>query len=97
MDCAMMLFEEMPKKTTMSWNAMIASHAKSKEEVVEAFTRMKATKVSPNGVTMATVISAYAHLGALKLKRELHLEMNQNGFDLDVYIGSTLHSVSAGF
>ena len=41
-------------------------------------------------VTMAAIISACAHLGALDLGREIHLYILQNGFDLDVYIGFTL-------
>ncbi|KAE7997798.1 hypothetical protein FH972_002401 [Carpinus fangiana] len=39
---------------------------------------------------MATVISACAHIGALDLGKEIHLYALQNGFDLDVYIGSAL-------
>ena len=46
--------------------------------------------IHPDEVTMAAFISACAHLGALDLGREIHLYILQNGFDLDVYIGSTL-------
>ncbi|KAM7521689.1 hypothetical protein LguiA_011591 [Lonicera macranthoides] len=51
---------------------------------------MEANGISPDEVTMATVISASAHLGVLDLGKEIHLYVLQNGFDLDVYIGSAL-------
>ena len=41
-------------------------------------------------VTMTTVISACAHIGALELGKEVHLYLMLNGFNLDVYIGSSL-------
>ncbi|KAG5002295.1 hypothetical protein JHK87_023367 [Glycine soja] len=44
----------------------------------------------PDEVTMTTVISACAHLGALALGKEVHLYLVLQGFDLDVYIGSSL-------
>ncbi|KAM1003839.1 hypothetical protein ACFX2I_004114 [Malus domestica] len=41
---------------------------------------------------MSTVVSACAHVGALDfgLGKERHLYAMENGFDLDVYIGSAL-------
>ncbi|KAK1265954.1 Pentatricopeptide repeat-containing protein [Acorus gramineus] len=91
-ESAASFFDRMPGKDLVSWTSMISCYSQSKKyrEAIETFKRMKAGKVSPDRVTMATVISACAHLGALKLGRELHLEMNRNGCDLDVYNGSAL-------
>ncbi|KAI7980376.1 Pentatricopeptide repeat-containing protein [Camellia lanceoleosa] len=51
---------------------------------------MKSHGISSDEVTMSTVISACAHIGALDLGKEIHLYVMQNEFDLDVYLGSAL-------
>ncbi|GMP99486.1 hypothetical protein CsSME_00046935 [Camellia sinensis var. sinensis] len=51
---------------------------------------MNSHGISSNEVTMATVISACAHIGALNLGKEIHLCVMQNEFDRDAYLGSAL-------
>lgn len=51
---------------------------------------MKLNEISPDEVTMVSVISACAHLEALLLRERNTSLCQQNGFDLDVYIGSAL-------
>ncbi|ERN12723.1 hypothetical protein AMTR_s00043p00047620 [Amborella trichopoda] len=51
---------------------------------------MGAQVVSPDAVTMPTVISACAQLGVLDLGRDIHKYVSQNSFNLDVFIGSSL-------
>ncbi|KAL5994541.1 hypothetical protein ACLOJK_024594 [Asimina triloba] len=93
-DCesAAMLFGQMPCKDLVSWTTMISCYSQNKQfrEAVEVFQAMRAAGVNPDEVAMATVISACAHLGALDVGKELHFYVMQNGFDLDVYIGSAL-------
>lgn len=89
---AELLFNEMPTRDRISWTIMITcySHNKQFREALDLFNKMTKSGISPDGVTMATVISACAHLGALELGKEIHLYLLQNGFDLDVFIGSAL-------
>ncbi|KAF9606126.1 hypothetical protein IFM89_023179 [Coptis chinensis] len=91
-DAATALFSEMHVKDLITWTTMINCYAQNKlfREAIGVFEEMKAIGVSPDEVTMSTVISACAHLGALELGREVHYYVLCNGFDLDVYIGSAL-------
>uniref|UniRef100_A0A5B7A6W9 Pentatricopeptide repeat-containing protein n=1 Tax=Davidia involucrata TaxID=16924 RepID=A0A5B7A6W9_DAVIN len=90
--CAELLFSEMPTRDLISWTTMITCYSQNKQyrEALAVFNEMKTNEISPDEVTMATVISACAHLGALDLGKEIHMYVLQNGFDLDVYIGSAL-------
>ncbi|GMP99490.1 hypothetical protein CsSME_00046938 [Camellia sinensis var. sinensis] len=51
---------------------------------------MNSHEISSDKVTMATVISACAHIGALNFGKEIHLYVMQNEFDLDAYFGVAL-------
>ncbi|KAI3907921.1 hypothetical protein MKW92_045678 [Papaver armeniacum] len=76
----------------ISWTTMITCYARNKRcrEAIQVFQDMKNAGFRPDEVTMATVISACAHIGALELGNELHHYIMNNGFCLDVYIGSAL-------
>ncbi|KAH9650558.1 pentatricopeptide repeat-containing protein [Citrus sinensis] len=89
---AELLFNKMPARDIISWTTMITCYSQNNQfrEALDAFNEMKKSGISPDQVTMATVLSACAHLGALDLGREIHLYVMQIGFDIDVYIGSAL-------
>ncbi|OMP09305.1 hypothetical protein COLO4_05607 [Corchorus olitorius] len=92
LESAELYFNQMPVKDIISWTTMINCYSKKKKftEALAVFEEMRRNKVSPDEVTMASVISACAHLGALDTGKEIHHYVMQNGFDLDVYIGSAL-------
>ena len=91
-DSAELLFNQMSVRDIISWTTMITcySHHQKFREALAIFNEMTSNGIHPDEVTMATVISACAHLGALDLGKEIHLYILQNGFDVDVYIGSAL-------
>ncbi|XP_022884803.1 pentatricopeptide repeat-containing protein At1g06143-like [Olea europaea var. sylvestris] len=86
------LFYMMLGKDLISWTTMINCYTKSKQysKALELFYEMKNEEVRPDEVTLSTVISACAHLGALNQGKEIHIYAMQSGFDLDVYMGSAL-------
>ncbi|XVE71838.1 hypothetical protein DITRI_Ditri10aG0183700 [Diplodiscus trichospermus] len=92
MESAELLFDQMPVKDVISWTTMINCYSQNKQfrEALAVFEEMRRNKVNPDEVTMASVISACAHLGALDTGKEIHHYVMQNGFDVDVYIGSAL-------
>ncbi|KAG9439206.1 hypothetical protein H6P81_019371 [Aristolochia fimbriata] len=91
-DAAAAMFDQMPSKDLVSWTSMISCYSQNKKfmEAIETFEKMKMAKVLPDEVTIATVISACAHLGALDFGKEVHFYAAQNVFHLDVFIGSAL-------
>ncbi|KAI5655851.1 hypothetical protein M9H77_33038 [Catharanthus roseus] len=86
------LFNKMPEKDLISWTTMIHCYSQNKyyEEALDIFREMKDHGISPDEVTMSTIISACAHLGLLDEGKDIHLYVIQSQFDLDVYIGSAL-------
>ncbi|KAL5577694.1 hypothetical protein UlMin_019393 [Ulmus minor] len=92
LESAELLFNQMPTRDIISWTTMISCYSQNKKyrEALAVFKDMRTNGVSPDGVTMSTVISSCAHLGALHLGKEIHLYVMQNGFDVDVYMGSAL-------
>lgn len=86
------LFNKMPEKDLISWTTMIHCYSQNKyyKEALGIFREMKDHGISPDEVTMSTIISACAHLGLLDLGKAIHLYVIQSQFDLDVYIGSAL-------
>lgn len=91
-ESAVSLFSKMPTRDKITWTTMINCYARNKQyvEALAIFYEMKNHLISPDEVTMATVISACAHVGALDLGREIHLYVALNGFVLDAYLGSAL-------
>lgn len=89
---AELLFNEMPEKDLISWTTMITCYSQNKmyREALGVFNDMRKNGIRPDEMTMTIVISTCAHLGALELGKEIHIYAMQNGFDLDVYIGSAL-------
>lgn len=89
---AELLFNKMPARDIISWTTMITCYSQNNQfrDALDAFNEMKKSGIRPDQVTMATVLSTCAHLGALNLGREIHFYVMQIGFDIDVYIGSAL-------
>lgn len=75
LDNARRLFEIMPGKGCVSYTTMIMGLAQNDcwREAVEVFKDMRVAGVVPNYVTMASVMSACAHLGGIWNCRMLHV------------------------
>ncbi|XP_020593702.1 pentatricopeptide repeat-containing protein At1g06143 [Phalaenopsis equestris] len=91
-ETAASLFKLMPRKNLISWTSMISCYSQNRlfKEALETFDAMKAAGMNPDKVTMATVISACAHLGALETGSRMYRITVLNGFPIDVYTGSAL-------
>ncbi|KAL8264958.1 hypothetical protein R6Q59_023088 [Mikania micrantha] len=64
------LFDIIPCKDVVSWNSMIAGYAQNGQSTmaIELFKKMISSKhTKPDEVTMVSVISSCAHLGALEI------------------------------
>ncbi|XP_072954415.1 putative pentatricopeptide repeat-containing protein At3g49142 [Typha angustifolia] len=68
------VFDAMPKKGLISWNAMIAIYANNSmaAEAIELFNDMEKDGVEPDVVTLASVLPACGDLSAFDLGKQIH-------------------------
>ncbi|KAF8403143.1 hypothetical protein HHK36_011240 [Tetracentron sinense] len=92
MDSARELFEGMPEKNLVSWTSVISGYAQNGYfcETLMVFEDMGVAGVKPNEITLVSVLSACANLGALGLGRRLHSFLEDNGYEFDLFVGSAL-------
>ncbi|KAL8201749.1 hypothetical protein R6Q57_010896 [Mikania cordata] len=91
-ESAEVLFRKMPQKDLISWTTMINCYSQNKlyQKALATLDDMTAQSIIPDEITMATVISACAHLGALDIGKKIHFYLKKHCFTFDVYIGSSL-------
>ncbi|KAJ6674372.1 PENTATRICOPEPTIDE REPEAT-CONTAINING PROTEIN [Salix viminalis] len=86
------LFDSMPNKSVVSWNVMISGYAQNGhfKEAIEMFHDMQLRDVSPNYVTLLSVLPAISRLGAIELGKWVHLFAEKNEIEIDDVLGSAL-------
>ncbi|KAD7477918.1 hypothetical protein E3N88_01054 [Mikania micrantha] len=86
------IWKKMPQKDLISWTTMINCYSQNKlyQKALATLDDMTDQSIIPDEITMATVISACAHLGALDIGKKIHFYLKKHCFNFDVYIGSSL-------
>lgn len=81
-ETARSIFNQIPEKDLVSWSAMISGYAESEHpnEALKLFNEMQISGIRPDEITMLSVISACAHLGALDQAKWIHMFVDKNGF-----------------
>ncbi|OVA17851.1 Pentatricopeptide repeat [Macleaya cordata] len=85
-------FDSMPEKDVVSWNSIIGGFVQNKRvnEAMAFFHRMQIENVRPNMVTLVSVLSACAQVGALDTGRWIHWYIDRNRFSLNAMMGTAL-------
>eukprot|EP01018_Ginkgo_biloba_P019771 Gb_28393 [translate_table: standard] len=91
-EIARQLFDRMSTKDVVSWNVMIVSYAQNghANETLTLFNQMLAAGVTPDLITMASVLQACAHSGALQQGKLIHGYTIRREFELDVFWENSL-------
>ncbi|XP_055821262.1 pentatricopeptide repeat-containing protein At1g08070, chloroplastic-like [Solanum dulcamara] len=87
------LFVEMGfMKDVVTWNTMIAGYVQCGEFVraINLFQRMVREEVKPTEVTMVSLLSACAHLGALDMGEWIHSYIRTKKIKIDYVLGNVL-------
>eukprot|EP01018_Ginkgo_biloba_P028667 Gb_13405 [translate_table: standard] len=95
--CACDLFDKMPKRNVVSWNAMIAGYAQNghANKALTLFNEMQRADVKPNHVTVISVLQACADLAALQKGKDIHDYIVKNRLESDLSVRNSLLSMYA--
>lgn len=96
-DCGRKLFNEMPRKGLITWNAMINGYAQNglANNVLELYKEMESKGFCTDPVTLVGVLSSCAHLGALSVGKEVERKMEGFGFSSNPFLNNALINMYA--
>ncbi|XP_004152852.1 pentatricopeptide repeat-containing protein At4g30700 [Cucumis sativus] len=88
---ARQLFDESPEKSLASWNAMISGYTQNglTDRAISLFQEMM-PQLSPNPVTVTSILSACAQLGALSIGKWVHGLIKSERLESNVYVSTAL-------
>ncbi|KAK6148306.1 hypothetical protein DH2020_019218 [Rehmannia glutinosa] len=91
-DTARDLFDIMSTRDVVAWSAMISGYSRSNrcKEALALFRDMQNANVEPNEVTMVSVLSSCAVLGALQTGEWVHSYIKKKNLKLTINLGTTL-------
>lgn len=86
------VFDNMKLRDVISWTSMITGYSQANQfkDALKLFQDMMAAKVIPDEITVASVLSACANLGALDVGQAVHDYICKHGIRADVYVGNSL-------
>lgn len=96
---ARLVFDGMPRRDRISWNAMISGYFENEEYVegLKLFNMMREVLIDPDFMTMSSVISASELLGDERLGREVHGYVMKMGFCDEVSVCNSLIEMYSSF
>ncbi|XP_073013487.1 pentatricopeptide repeat-containing protein At1g11290, chloroplastic-like [Typha latifolia] len=98
-EVARQLFERIPLKNIVSWNALIAGYSYNELDLkaVGAFQRMQELGFEPNSSTLVSVLPAVARVGNYEEGRHIHKLMEGKGFDINESVINSLITMHGKF
>ncbi|CAN1820889.1 Putative pentatricopeptide repeat-containing protein At3g11460, mitochondrial [Linum perenne] len=96
-DVARKLFDEIPGKGLITWNAMINGYSQNglANDVLELYREMGSSGIHPDPVTLVGVLSSCAHLGAQGIGMEVERHMHACGFVSNPFLNNALINMYA--
>lgn len=91
-ELARSVFDSMIDKDLVAWSAMISGYAESDKpiEALKLFNKMQLASVRPDQITMLSIISACANLGALNQAQWVQRYVDKNGFSQILSVNNAL-------
>ncbi|KAL4202940.1 hypothetical protein AMTRI_Chr02g266000 [Amborella trichopoda] len=89
---AWLVFLSIEDKDLISWSSMIAGYSQNGEykECLELFLSLIREGIRPNSVIFPSVLPCFGALNMLNKGKEVHCNVIRNGFEFDVFVGSSL-------
>ncbi|KAL9240416.1 hypothetical protein vseg_014640 [Gypsophila vaccaria] len=84
------LFDDMRSKDVISWTSLITGYSQAGKysDALKLFQDMMVSEVKPNEITVASVLSACAHLGMLDLGNQIYNFVTEQKIKVDIYVGN---------
>ncbi|KAG8475866.1 hypothetical protein CXB51_032680 [Gossypium anomalum] len=85
-------FDEMPEKTTVGWNSIIAGYALHgySEEALSMFYEMRDSGVKMDHFTFSMIIRICSRLASVEYAKQVHAGLIRHGFGLDIVANTAL-------
>ncbi|CAK9139151.1 unnamed protein product [Ilex paraguariensis] len=92
MEVMLWFFNDMPKRDLVSWNTVIGGFVRCRRisEAMKHFHQMQMENVNPNEVTVVSILSACAQVGALDMGKWLHSCIDRSKLGLNVVVETAL-------
>ncbi|KAF5732412.1 hypothetical protein HS088_TW18G01107 [Tripterygium wilfordii] len=92
LDVARHMFDLMPARTVVSWNAMISGYSKWRKynESLALLSLMHRSNTKTNETTISTTLSACAQSQSLHYGQQIHCLVSKSGLDTFKLVGSAL-------
>ncbi|GMN42227.1 hypothetical protein TIFTF001_011440 [Ficus carica] len=89
---AQFVFDELPEKTTVGWNTIIAGYALHgySEEALNLFYEMRDSGVKMDHFTFSIIIRICARLASLEHAKQAHAGLVRHGYGLDIVANTAL-------
>jgi pentatricopeptide repeat protein len=86
------VFDRMPIRDVVAWNAMIVGYVKCglEQEALVLSDKMQQEGVEPNHVTFVWILNACASIGALEEGRHIEEQIIHSGYQSDVFLSTSL-------
>eukprot|EP01018_Ginkgo_biloba_P036812 Gb_09741 [translate_table: standard] len=93
------LFDEMPERDVMLWNAIITAYAKHRQdlEALAFFYQMLREGIEPDQFTFSSIVTACARLSAMERGKQVHACIIKTSLQSHVFVGSALVDMYAKF
>ncbi|KAI4323599.1 hypothetical protein L6164_023192 [Bauhinia variegata] len=91
-DIAAAIFDNLPGRTQVTWNAMILGYAQNGyiAEALNLFCKMQSHNIEPDSFTMVSVITALADLSVIRQAKWIHGVVVRTGMDKNVFVVTAL-------
>ncbi|XVF76186.1 hypothetical protein PTKIN_Ptkin13bG0246500 [Pterospermum kingtungense] len=91
------LFDEMPNKGLITWNAMISGYAQNglAVNVLELYRIMETSGIRPDAFTFVGVLSSCANIGGISVGREVEQQIESSGLGSNPFLNNALINMYA--
>ncbi|KAL5990551.1 hypothetical protein ACLOJK_011453 [Asimina triloba] len=85
-------FELIQERDNISWNAILVGYVHGEEEIeaLVLFYRMFVDGITPDGTSLATILSACANIQALQQGQQFHCVCVKYGLESNIFVGSSI-------